>query len=138
MYPQTVRETGNLPVADRVFEGEIMNADENVKIQRIRTITWEDPRKHAMDAASMSGLQFLRSIRDGTPPPPPVAALLGYRIREIEHGRAVFEIEPAEFHYNPFGSVHGGIAGLLLDTAMTSAVLSTLPKGLIFRRSIII
>lgn len=106
-----------------------MNTDKNGKTQRIRTVTWDDPREHAMDAESVSGLDFLRSIRDGTTPPPPVAGLLGYRIREIERGRAVFEIEPDEFHYNPFGTVHGGIAGLLLDTAMTSAVLSTLPKG---------
>ena len=56
--------------------------------------------------------------------------LVGYRIREVEKGSTLFELEPAEYHYNPFATVHGGIASTLLDTAMTSAVLSTLSVGL--------
>jgi uncharacterized protein (TIGR00369 family) len=48
---------------------------------------------------------------------------------EIECGHTVFELKPAEFLYNPFATVHGGIASTLLDTTMTAAVLSTLSKG---------
>jgi uncharacterized protein (TIGR00369 family) len=77
----------------------------------------------------MSGLDYLQYIRDGKIKPPPAALLLGYRLCEVEAGRAVFELEPAEYHYNPFASVHGGIASTLLDSAMTAAVLSTLPVG---------
>lgn len=97
--------------------------------QRQRTITWEDPKVTARNAMSLSGLDFLRSIKDGKIKPPPAAMLLGYRIAEIDFGCAVFELDPAEFHYNPFASVHGGIISALLDTAMTSAILSTLPIG---------
>jgi len=97
---------------------------------RIRTVSWDDPQISARDAISISGLDYLRSIREGRIKPPPVAMLIGYRLTEIDLGRAVFELEPAECHYNPFASVHGGIISTLLDTAMTAAILSTLPTGI--------
>jgi uncharacterized protein (TIGR00369 family) len=48
---------------------------------------------------------------------------------EVEEGRVVFEVEPAEYHYNPIGAVHGGLACTLADSAMGCAVHSTLPAG---------
>jgi uncharacterized protein (TIGR00369 family) len=96
---------------------------------RIRTITWEDPRVSARDAASIGGLDYLRAIKDGKVKPPPVAALIGYQLLEIDVGRVVFELEPAEYHYNPFATMHGGIMSTVLDSAMTSAILTTLPAG---------
>ncbi len=98
--------------------------------ERVRTITWNDPKANARDAMSISGLDFLRGVKAGEIPPPPVAKLLGYRVAEVDHGLAVFELEPDEYLCNPFGTVHGGIASTLLDTAMTASILSTLPKGL--------
>lgn len=97
---------------------------------RIRTVTWEDPTVGARDAASISGFDYLEALRNGTIKGPPAAALIGYRVVKVDIGRTVFELEPAEYHYNPFASVHGGIASTLLDSAMTSAVLATLPIGL--------
>jgi uncharacterized protein (TIGR00369 family) len=41
----------------------------------------------------------------------------------------VFAVTPEEFHYNPIGVVHGGLAATLLDSAMGCAVHSTLPAG---------
>jgi uncharacterized protein (TIGR00369 family) len=97
---------------------------------RTRTVTWEDPGVSARDSASISGFNYLEALRTGTIKPPPAALLIGYRVVKVDIGRTVFELEPAEYHYNPFASVHGGIASTLLDSAMTSAVLSTLPIGL--------
>jgi uncharacterized protein (TIGR00369 family) len=97
--------------------------------RRIHTVTWEDPHVSARDAASISGLDYMRAIKDGKIKPPPAAMLIGYQLREIEVGRVVFELEPAEYHYNPFASVHGGIMSTVLDSAMTSAILTTLPAG---------
>lgn len=97
---------------------------------RIRTVTWEDPKISARDATTISGFDYLCSIKEGRIKPPPVAVLLGYRLSEVEIGRTVFELEPAEYHYNPMASVHGGIATTLLDSAMTSAIMSTLRIGL--------
>ncbi len=96
---------------------------------RVHTVTWEDPERSKRDAASVSGLEYLQALKDGRADPAPVARLLGYRIAEVEPGRAMFEMPAAEFHYNPFATVHGGIMSTLLDTAMTAAVLSTLGPG---------
>ncbi len=93
-------------------------------------MTWEDPRTGRRDAGVIGGLDYLVGIQQGRIPQPPAARLIGYRLREVERGRVVFELEPAEHHYNPFATVHGGIIGTLLDSAMTAAVLSTLPIGL--------
>jgi uncharacterized protein (TIGR00369 family) len=79
--------------------------------------------------ASASGLEYLTAIKAGRISPPPAAMLLGYRIHTVECGYTVFELDPAEYHYNPFGTVHGGILSTLLDSAMTSAVITTLPRG---------
>lgn len=98
--------------------------------RRAHTVTWEDPQAGRRDAAAISGLDYLRSIVEGKIALPPVAKLVGYRIREVEPGHAVFELEPAEYHYNPFATVHGGIMTTVLDSAMTAAVLSTLQIGL--------
>ena len=77
----------------------------------------------------MAGIDFLRAMRDGKLALPPICALLGYRLAEVEPGRAVFEITPAEQHYNPIGVVHGGIAMTLLDSAMGCAVQTRMPAG---------
>ena len=95
---------------------------------RNRTITWDDPKTSARDFEAISGLVYLNSIKSGKVSPPPIARLVGYRTSAIEIGYAVFELEPEEFLYNPFATVHGGIASTLLDTTMTAAVLSTLSK----------
>ncbi|MEE8479665.1 MAG: PaaI family thioesterase [Desulfobacterales bacterium] len=100
-------------------------------IDRKRTIIWEDPKNSVRDAASsISGFDYLKSILDGRINPPPVAMLVGYKISEVDNGYAVFELNPEEYHYNPFSTVHGGIISTLLDTTMTASVLSTLQKGI--------
>ena len=60
---------------------------------------------------------------------PPMARTLDFALVEVDVGRAVFEVTPSEFHYNPIGSVHGGLALTLLDSAMGCAVHSTLEAG---------
>lgn len=107
-----------------------MSGNKNNTIERVHTLTWEDPKISARDAGSISGIDYLLAIKNGQIESPPVAKLVGYRIAEVESGRAVFTLTPAEYHYNPFATVHGGIASTILDTTMTAAVLSTLPVGL--------
>ncbi|HEX8719282.1 MAG TPA: PaaI family thioesterase [Pyrinomonadaceae bacterium] len=96
---------------------------------RTRTFTWEDPRALAEAARGLSGLEFLRKVAAGELPRPPISALMNFGVAEIEEGRAVFTAEPAEYHYNPIGVVHGGLAATLLDSAMGCAVHTTLPAG---------
>ena len=93
-----------------------------------RTVTWVPPVIDEQVAAT-SGLDLLRAVRDGRTPPPPVWRLIGLRLTEIEEGRAVFEIEFAEYHYSRFGKVQGGIECAVFDAATGYAVHSTLPAG---------
>jgi uncharacterized protein (TIGR00369 family) len=92
-------------------------------------VSWDDPMELAGRAPSLSGLEFLRAIVAGDLPPAPIQQLLGFRLVEAEEGRVVFELDPGERHYNPIGSVHGGVAATLLDSAMGATVHSTLPQG---------
>jgi uncharacterized protein (TIGR00369 family) len=96
---------------------------------RSRTIAWEDPAAGAGAAAEMSGLEYLRAIVRGEFPAAPMADLLSFVFYEIEEGRVVFECVPAEYHYNPIGAVHGGLACTLFDSAMGCAVHTMLPPG---------
>jgi uncharacterized protein (TIGR00369 family) len=77
----------------------------------------------------MTGLEMLRAMAAGEVPAAPIAELLGFAPVEVEEGRVVFAAVPAEKHYNPLGTVHGGLAATLLDSAMGCAVHSTLPAG---------
>jgi uncharacterized protein (TIGR00369 family) len=75
------------------------------------------------------GLGFLQAIIAGTLPQPPVAEVLGFHLVEADKGRAVFEGVPEFRYYNPIGTVHGGFAATLLDSALGCAIFSTLLKG---------
>jgi uncharacterized protein (TIGR00369 family) len=75
------------------------------------------------------GLDFLKAMVAGILPQAPMAATLGFRLAEVEQGRAVFEGLPEFRHYNPIGTVHGGFAATLLDSALGCAIFSTLAKG---------
>jgi uncharacterized protein (TIGR00369 family) len=96
---------------------------------RKRTITWEDPIAALQAGKLMSGIEYLKAMQAGELPSPPIANLIGMWITEVSEGRVVFAMESAEYHYNPLGTVHGGIAATLLDSAMGCAVQSMLPYG---------
>jgi uncharacterized protein (TIGR00369 family) len=96
---------------------------------RSRTVTWYDPMAAAAAGTTMSGLEFLWAIRDGTLPPAPIASLFLMRGVEAENGRVVFECEPDQSAYNPIGVVHGGLVCTLADTVAGCAVHSTLERG---------
>lgn len=96
---------------------------------RTRTVSWQDPTTSARAARVTPGRSFLEAIAGGQLPPPPVAMLLGMGIDSIEEGRVTFALDPAEYHYNPIGSVHGGVISTLCDSAMGCAVQSMLPAG---------
>lgn len=81
-------------------------------------------------AKSMSGLQLLTSIMEGTLPEPPIQQALDFRLVQVERGHTAFAGTPKFDYYNPIGSVHGGYAASLLDSCMACAVHSTLEAGL--------
>jgi uncharacterized protein (TIGR00369 family) len=96
---------------------------------RARSFEWADPALIVSGAEGLSGLEAMQAIVDGTLPAPPIASAFGFSVTEVGPGRAVFAIEPAEWMYNPLGSVHGGVAATLLDSCMGCAVHTTLDAG---------
>lgn len=96
---------------------------------RQRTYEWQDPAIAGAAALELAGADFFSAIISGALPPPPITATLDFGLVSVQPGRVVFEITPSEFHYNPIGSVHGGVAATLCDSACGCAVHSMLPAG---------
>ena len=96
--------------------------------ERTRTYTWDDPFALSDAMSGRSGLELMQLMVSGEIPPPPIAQTLDFRLVEAERGHAVFECEPAEFHYNPIGIVHAGLAMTLMDSAMGLAFVTTLDE----------
>jgi hypothetical protein len=78
--------------------------------------------------AAMAGIDFVRAIFDGTLPAPPIMQTIEPFDSTAEPGVVVMHSIPGFRHYNPIGSVHGGYAATLLDSAMGLAVHSA-PAG---------
>ena len=105
-------------------QGDGVNVD-----SRRRTVLWEDPHQLAASAEGRSGLDFLRAVATGQLPPAPFFDVVGIRLVEVDEGRVVFESEIGEHQYNLIGSVHGGFAASIIDSATGCAVYSTIGVG---------
>jgi uncharacterized protein (TIGR00369 family) len=88
-----------------------------------RTFSWATPGQADLGRLlELDGLQQLQAMRAGELPPPPIMNTLGFTDLRPEPGRVVVEMPAAGFHYNPLGTVHGGVISTLLDTAAACAV----------------
>lgn len=96
---------------------------------RTHTFAWSDPAEMARAIGTTSGIEMLRGMVAGELPPPPIMQALGIDGFEVEEGHATFLLTPREYHYNPLGSVHGGVIATLLDSAAGCSVHSVLPAG---------
>jgi uncharacterized protein (TIGR00369 family) len=103
-----------------------MTVEQNV---RQKTITWQDPLASAELGRTMTGLEYLTGIADGRIPAAPIAAHLGMELVSVTDGEVIFAATPDESLYNPIGMIHGGVAATMLDSAVGSAVHTTLPAG---------
>lgn len=88
-----------------------------------------DPKEAAQKLLSMSGLEGLRYMLAGNHPPPSIASTLGFRLAEVDDGRALFVGDPSDRILNPLGIVHGGWALALIDSCTGCAAHTTLPAG---------
>jgi uncharacterized protein (TIGR00369 family) len=84
------------------------------------------------EALKLSGLELMQNIVDGANPGPPIGATMGYTLHSVEQGRCVFRGTPEFNVTNPMGTVHGGWYGTLLDSAMSCAVMTHMPRGSIY------
>ncbi|HYM30293.1 MAG TPA: PaaI family thioesterase [Candidatus Cybelea sp.] len=96
---------------------------------RSRTIEWSPPVLDLAEFRNLSGLEYLRHALQAGQRPPPIGVLMNFSAARFEEGLAVFEGTPDEFHYNPLGTVHGGFAATMLDSALGCSVHSTLKAG---------
>ena len=92
-------------------------------------VEWTDPAEALPRFADLPGIEYLRQVRDGRLPAPPISQVFGMRFGEVEDGRIDVSCDPREAFFNPLGVVHGGLACTMLDTAVGCAVHTTLPAG---------
>ncbi len=91
-------------------------------------LAWKDPAELAARMRDLSGIDALRTlVAEGSPPP--IMVLMNIWLAEVYDGRVVFEGEPGEEHYNPIGSIHGGFAMTILDSALGCSIHTKLPAG---------
>ena len=102
---------------------------ETQTLTRSRTYSWTDPAVNAAELGRRSGLDLLQAMGRGEIPPPPIMHTLGMEGIEVTDGGVVFSLYPQEYHYNPLGTVHGGVLATMLDTAAACSVHSTLAAG---------
>jgi uncharacterized protein (TIGR00369 family) len=79
-----------------------------------------------------SGLEYLQRIVRGELPGVPIGTTLGFRVTEVENGRVVVTGNPDQRSYNLIGTVHGGWAAAVLDSALALSTLSTLDANQAF------
>jgi uncharacterized protein (TIGR00369 family) len=99
---------------------------------RERLIQWQDPGRTVDFVRRSAGIEALRAIAGGDLPRPPISVLVNFTVGEVEEGTVVVVGYPGEEHYNPIGSVHGGFALTLFDTAMSCAIHTLLPAGVAY------
>ena len=80
------------------------------------------------EATAPTGIEVLRGMLDGSVKPG-IGVTLGFKLVTLEEGRVVFAGTPGRHVYNPIGTVHGGYAATLLDSACGCAVHSKLAAG---------
>jgi len=81
------------------------------------------------ELAGKSGREILQAIIDGELPQPPMYETLSFWLTEIGDGCAALEGEPSMHLLNPMGTVHGGWALAMIDSAGACAGHSLLPAG---------
>jgi uncharacterized protein (TIGR00369 family) len=96
---------------------------------RMRTHSWQDPGPAAAMLGRRTGIEVLQAVVTGELPPPPIMSTLDVSGFAFEVGTATFRLVPQEFHYNPLGTVHGGVIATMLDSAAGCAVHSVLSAG---------
>jgi len=92
-------------------------------------VEWDDPAPLAAAIGTMSGLEFLQAIVRGDLPQPPIMGVMSSVAVLAEEGHVEFRCTPDGSHFNPLGTIHGGFACTVLDSAAACAGQTILPQG---------
>jgi uncharacterized protein (TIGR00369 family) len=101
-------------------------------MDKTRTYTFDARRADPREIIQWSGLEYLQKVFSGEVAGAAIAQTLGFAPLSLERGRVIFEGEPQDFVYNPIGTVHGGFAATMLDSALGCAIHSALPAGVAY------
>lgn len=81
------------------------------------------------DVETSTGLELLQRVVAGDYPAPGIGATMNFALVEVSEGRAVFQGLPGPRHFNPLGSIHGGWAATVLDSALGCCIHTLLARG---------
>jgi len=79
--------------------------------------------------AREGGLSVMQGMLEGRLPGAAMAKTLNFRLTRVEEGLIVFAGIPTTDHLNPLGTIHGGWAATIMDSALACAVMTTLSPG---------
>jgi uncharacterized protein (TIGR00369 family) len=96
---------------------------------RTRTYAWTPVDTSRLPLADRTGLEYFQRLRDGTLPAQPISQTIGWTLEAVEFGKIRLSFVPEAFLFHGGGLLHGGILATLLDSAMSSAIISTLAQG---------
>lgn len=96
---------------------------------RESTVRWSDPKVALAELPKLDGIDYLRKMMAGELPGAPIASHFNMTLAEVEEGTVTFRSTPNESHYNPIGTVHGGLACTILDSALGCAAHTLLKAG---------
>jgi uncharacterized protein (TIGR00369 family) len=74
-------------------------------------------------------LTHIEAMVNGDIPPAPISRLIGFKVTSVKPGEAVVELQTSEKHFNPMGTVHGGVLCDIADAAMGIAYAANLDEG---------
>jgi uncharacterized protein (TIGR00369 family) len=101
-------------------------------MNKTRTYDYDARRADPREVIQSTGLEYLNRVLRGEVAGASIAQTLGFTLHALESRRVVFEGTPQDFVYNPIGTVHGGYAATMLDSALGCAIHSALPAGVAY------
>lgn len=93
-------------------------------------LEWTDPGAIGAKWMQLDGREFLEQIGRGEIPLPPILSVLDISEGSVGDGWIEFSMRPQGFMLNLAGTVHGGVLATLIDSALTCALVTRLPKGM--------
>ncbi|MDB4823917.1 PaaI family thioesterase [Acidimicrobiia bacterium] len=95
-----------------------------------RTFSWNLSNDAVQDLVSLDKQQRIKFFENLPMENVPIGALMDFsRITVDKKGQVSFYIIPQEFHYNPLGTVHGGLAATVLDSCNSISANCQLDRG---------